>query len=295
MQHNIPENVQSMLMNLYKTIFTESENFAKEQIDKYRKETEDIQIENDELYEENQDLHVQLIELKKKYKKQHHKNKKLKETNRHLLYALSVKPYVPMPGFKEEPVNHSVSDEVEPLVVKKQVVEEVDEQPIEQPVVEVEEPVVDEEPVVEVEQQEEDEQQQPVVEVEQPVIKESEEQEEEDEEEEELEEVVINGKRYYASNKTNGIIYGIDENDDPADEVGKYVNGQPIFTQQEAPAAAAEEEDEEEESVEEVEINGTRYYVTDQKNGKIYAVEEDDDVGDEVGYYMNGIAKFYKK
>ena len=49
------------------------------------------------------------------------------------------------------------------------------------------------------------------------------------EEEEEVYEMKIKGKSYYVSNEKNGKIYGIDENGDVADEVGKMVNGKAIF------------------------------------------------------------------
>ena len=55
------------------------------------------------------------------------------------------------------------------------------------------------------------------------------------------------------------------------------------------------EEEEEEEEVFEVEIKGKTYYTTNNKTGPIYAVTEDEDVGDEVGVFKNGKATFYKK
>ena len=59
-----------------------------------------------------------------------------------------------------------------------------------------------------------------------------------------------------------------------------------------------EEEVEEEELVEEgetevyeVTIRGVKYFTTDQKNGKIYVVDKDGEVGDEIGKFVNGVAK----
>ena len=49
-----------------------------------------------------------------------------------------------------------------------------------------------------------------------------------------------------------------------------------------------EEEEEEEAGVYEIEVNGTRYYTTNEKDGIVYALLEDDDVGDEVGKFVNG-------
>tara|TARA_B100000035_G_scaffold313678_1_gene327949 strand:- start:4616 stop:5371 length:756 start_codon:yes stop_codon:yes gene_type:complete len=55
-----------------------------------------------------------------------------------------------------------------------------------------------------------------------------------------------------------------------------------------------EVEEEEEEEVYETTINGINYYVTDEKNGTIYEIDENDDVGEEVGKYNNGVPVFNK-
>ena len=49
-----------------------------------------------------------------------------------------------------------------------------------------------------------------------------------------------------------------------------------------------EEEEEEEAGVYEIEVNGTRYYTTNEKDGIVYSVLEDEDVGDEIGKFING-------
>ena len=48
------------------------------------------------------------------------------------------------------------------------------------------------------------------------------------------------------------------------------------------------EEEEEEAGVYEVEIKGVRYYTTNEKDGIVYSVTEDDDVGDEIGKFVKG-------
>tara|TARA_B100000886_G_C20404634_1_gene484159 strand:+ start:311 stop:1063 length:753 start_codon:yes stop_codon:yes gene_type:complete len=53
-----------------------------------------------------------------------------------------------------------------------------------------------------------------------------------------------------------------------------------------------EEEEEEEEEVFEVKIKGKKYYTSNEKNGPIYEITEDEDVGDEVGKFVNGKATF---
>ena len=50
-----------------------------------------------------------------------------------------------------------------------------------------------------------------------------------------------------------------------------------------------EEGEEEEEGVYEIEISGTRYYTTNEQSGQVYAVLEDDEIGDLVGRFENGV------
>ena len=51
-----------------------------------------------------------------------------------------------------------------------------------------------------------------------------------------------------------------------------------------------EEEEEEEEEVYEIEINGKKYYTNDitKKNGDVFAITSDDDIGGIVGKFKNG-------
>lgn len=51
-----------------------------------------------------------------------------------------------------------------------------------------------------------------------------------------------------------------------------------------------EDEEEEEEEVYEIEINGKKYYTNDitKKNGEVFAITSDDDIGDMVGKFKNG-------
>lgn len=65
----------------------------------------------------------------------------------------------------------------------------------------------------------------------------------------------------------------------------------------------AEEEEVEEEQAEEEEadevfvitIKSKSYYTTNEKTGTIYAIDADEEVGAEVGVFVNGKAKFHKK
>lgn len=55
------------------------------------------------------------------------------------------------------------------------------------------------------------------------------------------------------------------------------------------------EEEVEEEGVYEIKIKGTTYYVTNEINSIIYAVDKDGDISIEAGIYKNGKPTFYKK
>ena len=59
---------------------------------------------------------------------------------------------------------------------------------------------------------------------------------------------------------------------------------------EDADASVAEEDAGEEEGVYEVKIKNKTYYVTNETNGTIYAVEADGEVGEEVGKYVDGKA-----
>ena len=54
-----------------------------------------------------------------------------------------------------------------------------------------------------------------------------------------------------------------------------------------------EEEEEEEEEVFEVIIGSKTYFTADAENGEIYGIVDEDEVGDAVGMFKNGKARFY--
>jgi hypothetical protein len=170
---------------------------------------------------------------------------------------------------EEEQDTEEVVDESEVVEEEEEVVEEEEEEVVEESEV-VESEVVEEEEVV-VEESE-------VVEEEQVV---------EEEEGEELYEITLNGTRYYVSNETDSTIYAVSEDDEVGEEVGSFVDGKPTFQA----SAEEQEQEEEEEGVYEITINGTRYYVSNETDSTIYAVAEDDEIGDEVGVFVNGVAK----
>jgi len=65
--------------------------------------------------------------------------------------------------------------------------------------------------------------------------------------------------------------------------------------EEEAEQEAEQEAEEEEGEVYEVNIGKKSYYTTNGQNGKIYAIDADEEVGNEVGVFVNGKATFHKK
>jgi hypothetical protein len=65
--------------------------------------------------------------------------------------------------------------------------------------------------------------------------------------------------------------------------------------EEDAQAGEEEEAGESNEEVFEVTIKGKAYYTTNATNGIIYAIENDESVGDEIGVFDNGKAIFNKK
>ena len=49
-----------------------------------------------------------------------------------------------------------------------------------------------------------------------------------------------------------------------------------------------EEDEEDEEEVFEINIDGTVYYTNDEKNGDVWEVVDDEDIGEQVGKFENG-------
>jgi len=65
--------------------------------------------------------------------------------------------------------------------------------------------------------------------------------------------------------------------------------------EEEVEEGKVEEDGEVEEEVEVVTISGKSYYTNDKQNGKIYKIDAEEDVGDEIGEFKNGKATFHKK
>ena len=127
----------------------------------------------------------------------------------------------------EEPDSDSEDvDETDVVEVKDVEVEEEETEEVEVEEEEVEETVeeeVEEEEEVEVEETEEVEVEEEEEETEEVEV------EEEEEVEEEVSEVTIQGKMYYTTNETNGVIYAVTADGDIGEEVGMFKNGKAVM------------------------------------------------------------------
>ena len=85
---------------------------------------------------------------------------------------------------------------------------------------------------------------------------------------------------------------------DPFDEDEDDSNCRPHEGSQRAddssPSAVPDDEsDDDELEVSEIEIDNVRYYTTDERSGKIYHVLANNDIGEKVGVFDEGVATFY--
>ena len=188
----------------------------------------------------------------------------------------------------EEEEEADVETEEVEVEVEEEVEVETEEVETEEVEVEVEEEVETEEVEVEVEEETEE------VEVE--VEEETEEVEEEDEteevevEEEETEEVEVEVEEE-ETEEVEVEVEEEEEEEEETEEVEVEVEEEEE-EEEETEEVEVEVEEEEEEGVYETVIKGKKYYITNETNGEIYAVLEDDDIGDVVGKYVNGVPTF---
>jgi len=121
-------------------------------------------------------------------------------------------------------------------------------------------------------------------------------QEEEDLEEIQEEEVKIIKIVSAEENVKPNIVYEVLEIDDDCEmianiEIKKEKKDIELVQEEDCEAIELVQEEDEEE-VFEMTIKGKQYYVTNEQNGIIYAKLEDEDVGDQVGVFKNGVATF---
>ena len=81
-----------------------------------------------------------------------------------------------------------------------------------------------------------------------------------------------------------------DENDEENEEEEVEEEEEEEVEEEEEEVGEEEEEEvgEEEEEVFMIELDGVHYYTSDDTNGDIYSIGEDEDVGDKVGYFKDG-------
>ena len=153
-------------------------------------------------------------------------------------------------------------------------------------VVEVEE---SEEEEVEVEESEEEEE----VEVE---VEESEEEEEvEVEESEEEEEVEVEVEESEEEVEVEVEVEESEEEEEVEVEVEESEEEEEVEVEVEESEEEVEVEESEEDEVYEVTIKNKSYYTTNETDGPIYAILDDEDIGDQIGEFKEGKPTFYRK
>jgi len=171
-----------------------------------------------------------------------------------------------------------LEEELEEGEIREEEEEEVVEEEAEE-----EEEVVEEE-AEEAEEAEEEEAEEEEAEEEEAEEEEAEEEEVVEEEAEEEEEVV-------------------EEEAEEEEEVVEEEEEEEVVEEEEEEEVVEEEAEEEEEVVEEeseeevfeIEIKGKSYYTTNETNGTIYNIDENEEIGEEIGKFENGKPVFYKK
>jgi len=155
--------------------------------------------------------------------------------------------------------------------------------------VEVEESEEEEEVEVEVEESEEEEE----VEVE-----ESEEEEEVEVEVEESEEEVEVEVEVEESEEEEEVEVEVEESEEEEEvevEVEESEEEEEVEVEVEESEEEVEVEESEEDEVYEVTIKNKSYYTTNETDGPIYAILDDEDIGDQIGEFKEGKPTFYRK
>ena len=128
---------------------------------------------------------------------------------------------------------------------------------------------------------------------------EEEEEEEEEvveiEEEEEAEEVVEIEEEAEVEEEEEVVEIEEEEEEEVEVEEEEEEVEEEVEVEEEEEEVVEQKEEEEEEGVYEIKIKGTTYYVTNEINSIIYAVDKDGDISIEAGIYKNGKPVFYKK
>lgn len=80
----------------------------------------------------------------------------------------------------------------------------------------------------------------------------------------------------------------IEEEEEETEEIEIVIEEEEVEVEEVEEVEVEETEEEEEAGVYEIELNGNRYYTTNEQNGIVYELVGDDDVGDEIGKFVNG-------
>jgi hypothetical protein len=122
------------------------------------------------------------------------------------------------------------------------------------------------------------------------VVEEEEEEEEVVEEEEEEEEVVEEEEEVVEEEEEV-----VEEEEEVVEEEEEVVEEEEEVVEEEEEEVLEEVEGQEEEEVFEIEIKGKSYYTTNETNGVIYNIVDNEEIGEEIGKFENGKPIFYKK
>ena len=198
-----------------------------------------------------------------------------------------------------EDTDNNLDNKPIPYIIEEEDVEVEVEESAEEEEVEVEVDESDEEEEVEVEVEESDEEEEVEVEVEESdeeVEVEVEESDEEEEVEESAEEEEVEVEKSDEEEEVE-----VEESDEE-EEVEVEESAEEEEEEVEVEESAEEEEveveesdEEEDEEVYEITIKNKSYYTSNETDGPIYAITDDEDIGDQIGEFVKGKPTFYKK
>jgi len=183
------------------------------------------------------------------------------------------------------------SNVVEVEESEEEEVEAEESEEVEEVEVEAEESEEEEEVEVEVEESEEEEEVEESEEEEEVEVEESEEAEEvEVEESEEEEEVEVE-----ESEEEEEVEVEVEESEEEVEVEVEVEESEEEEVEVEESEEEVEVEESEEDEVYEVTIKNKSYYTTNETDGPIYAILEDEDIGDQIGEFKEGKPTFYRK
>ena len=122
------------------------------------------------------------------------------------------------------------------------------------------------------------------------------EEQEEDEEQEEEEELEEQEEEVVGEEEEQEEVVEEEVEEQEVEEEEQKVEAEEEDEEEKEEQEEEEEvEEEEEEEVFAITISGKSYYTTNKENGKIYAIDADEEIGDEIGEFKKGKPTFYAK